>query len=99
MCATTPHAQHQLLQELADEIEKLDLKMNTSKTKMMMENDTPIYVNNTQIENIESYAYLRQSNKTREKHQGKEIQIRITVDGQQDSQSTATSSRVALKHA
>ena len=29
--------------------------MNKSKTKVTMENVTPIYVNNTQIENIESY--------------------------------------------
>ena len=47
-----------MLQELADESENQDLKMN--KTKVMMETDTPIYVNNTQIENFESYIYLGQ---------------------------------------
>ena len=26
-----------------------------------MENDAPIYVNNTQIENVDSYIYLRQN--------------------------------------
>ena len=39
-----------------------------------MENDTPIYVNNTQIEKIESYIYLGQRYSTREKNQ-----IRITA--------------------
>ena len=35
--------------------------MNMSKTKVMMEKDTPIYVNNTQIENVylgHSYSYI-----------------------------------------
>ena len=44
-----------MLQELADESKNHGLKMNMSKTKMMMENDTPTYVNNTQIDNVESY--------------------------------------------
>ncbi|KAK2191839.1 hypothetical protein NP493_44g07037 [Ridgeia piscesae] len=40
-----------MLQELADESANQDLKV-------MMENDTQIYVNNTRIENVESYIYL-----------------------------------------
>ena len=45
-----------MLQELADERENQGLMtMNKSKTKVMMENDTPVYVNNTQIE---IYIYL-----------------------------------------
>ena len=51
--ANTPH--EQMLQESAEESENQGLKMNKSKTK---ENDTPIYVNSTQIENVESYIYL-----------------------------------------
>ena len=52
ICANIPY--EQMLQELADESENQGLKMNKSKTKVMMENDTPIYyVNNTQIENVE----------------------------------------------
>ena len=47
-----------MLQELADESDKQGLKMNKSKTKVMMK--THIYVNNTQIENVESYIYLGQ---------------------------------------
>ena len=49
-----------MLQELADESKNQGLKMNKSKTKVMIENDTPIYVNNTQVEKVESYTYLRQ---------------------------------------
>ena len=54
--------------------------MNMSKTKVMMENDNAIYVNNTQIENI----YPGQSYTSRDKNQDKEMQRRITqyVQGQ-----------------
>ena len=68
-----------MLQELADESKNLGLKMNKSKTMVMMENDTPIYVNNTQIENVEGYIYLGQMYSTRDKIQDKEIQRRITA--------------------
>ena len=68
-----------MLHELADESIKHGLKMNKSKTKVMMENDPPIYVNNTQIENVESYIYLGQRYRTRDKNQDKEIQRRITA--------------------
>ncbi|MEG7522671.1 MAG: hypothetical protein M3H12_06170 [Chromatiales bacterium] len=47
-----------MLQEQADDSENQGLKMNSSKTKVMLENDTPIYVNTTEIENVESYVYL-----------------------------------------
>ena len=43
--------------------------MNKSKTKVMMETDTPMYVNNTEIENVESYIYLGQRYSTRDKNQ------------------------------
>ncbi|KAK2162845.1 hypothetical protein NP493_1498g00003 [Ridgeia piscesae] len=45
----------------------------------MMKNDTTIYVNNTQIEDVESYIYLGQRYSTRDKNQDKKIQRRITV--------------------
>ena len=38
-----------MLQELADQSENQGLNMNKSKTKVMMESDTPIYVNKTEI--------------------------------------------------
>ncbi|KAK2175423.1 hypothetical protein NP493_734g02017 [Ridgeia piscesae] len=64
----------------------------------MMENDTPVYVNNTQIENVESYICLEPRYSTRDKNQDKEIQRKSRLDGQH-SPSTATSSKVTLEHA
>ena len=58
-----------------------------SKTKVMMKNDTPVYVNNTQIENVESYVCLGQRYSTRDKNQDKEE----SRPGGQHSLSTATS--------
>ena len=60
ICANTPHELQHILQELADESNNQNLKMNKSKTKVMMENYTPMYVNNTQTENVESYIYMGQ---------------------------------------
>ncbi len=77
ICANTPHELQQMLPELDDESEDHVLKMNKSKAKVMMENDTPIHVNNTQIENVESSIYLGQRYSTRDKNQDKEIQRRI----------------------
>ena len=74
------HMNHtQMLQELADESENQDLKKNKSKTKPMMENDKPIYVNNIHIENVESYIYLGQRYTTRDKNLDNEIHRRITA--------------------
>ena len=77
ICANIPHELQQMLQELADESDNQGLKMNKSKTKVMMESDIPIHVNNTQIENFESYFYMGQRYSTRDKKQDKEIQRRI----------------------
>ena len=71
----TPQELQQMQQELADESENQGLKMNKSKTKVMMENDIPLYVNNIQIENIESHLGQRYS--IRDKNQHKEIQRKI----------------------
>ena len=79
MCANTPHELEQMLQELPDHSENQGLKMNESKTKEMMETDTPILVNNTQIENVESNIYLEQRYSTRDEKQDKEIQRRIAA--------------------
>ena len=65
-----------MLQELADESENHRLKINKSKTKVMKENNTPIYVYKTQIENVESYIYMGQRYSTRDKNQDNEIQRR-----------------------
>ena len=87
-----------MLQKLVDESGNQGLKMNKSQTKVIMETDTPVYVNNTQIENAESYIYLGQIYSTRDKNQGKEIKKKSRPDGQH-SPSTATSSWVTLQHA
>ena len=68
ICANTPHEQQQMLQELDDESENQGLKMIKTKTKVMMEKDTPVHVNNPQIENVESYTYMRQRYSTRDKN-------------------------------
>ena len=68
--ANTPHELQQMLQELADESDNQGLKMNMSKTKVMMETDTPIYVNN---------IYLEHRYSTWHRNKDKEIQIRITA--------------------
>ncbi|KAK2187005.1 hypothetical protein NP493_181g06007 [Ridgeia piscesae] len=39
----------------------------------MTENDKPIYINNTQIENVESYVDMGQRCSTRDKNQDNEI--------------------------
>ena len=68
-----------MLQELADESENLGLKTKTSKRKRIMENDTPICVKNTQIENFERYIHLGQIYSTIYQNHDKEIQRRITA--------------------
>ena len=70
-----------MLQELADKSENQGLKMNKSKTRVMMENDKPTYVNKTQIEIDESYIDLGQRYSTRNKQNKKikENQRRITT--------------------
>ncbi|KAK2188299.1 hypothetical protein NP493_136g00012 [Ridgeia piscesae] len=59
---------------------------------------TPLYFNNTQIENAESYICLGHKYRTKDKNQDKEIKEKSRPDGQH-SPSTATSSRVTLEHA
>ena len=46
----------------------------------MMETDTPTYVNNILIENVESYIYLGQRYSTRDKNQVKKIKRRIKAE-------------------
>ena len=77
--ANTSQELQQMLQVLADENENQGLRMNKSKTKVMMEIHTPIYINNTQIYDVESYIYLGQRHSTRDKDQDNEIQRRITA--------------------
>ncbi|KAK2169945.1 hypothetical protein NP493_1169g00005 [Ridgeia piscesae] len=63
----------------------------------MMESETPIYVNNTQIENVESYIYLGQRYSNRDTNQDRRFKEESRPGGQH-SPNTATSSRVTLEH-
>ena len=71
MCTNTLYALQQMIQELADESENQGLRMNKSKIKVMIEKNTPLHVNNTQIVNVEIYIYLCQRCSTRDKNQVK----------------------------
>ena len=53
--ANTPHERQQPQKEVADESANQGLKINKSWIKVIIENDIPINVNYTQIENFESY--------------------------------------------
>ncbi len=55
----------------------MGLKMNITKTKVMVVDNTPINVNNVLIENVPGYVYLGQHYTLKEKNQDKEIQRRI----------------------
>ena len=61
-----------MLQESADQTDNQGLKMNKSKTKVIMETDN-------QIENVESNIYMGQKHSTSDKNQDNEIQRRITA--------------------
>ena len=68
--------------------------MNMSKTKVMMEIDTQIYVNNTQIENVRSRSRSTwDRDKAPEKTMTRRFKEQSWPDGQH-SPNTATSSRV-----
>ena len=97
ICANTPHELQQMLLELADKGENQVLKMNKSKTKVMMENDRPIYVNNTQLENVESYTYLDRDITPETKTKTRRFKEDSWLDGQH-SPSIATYSKVTLGH-
>ena len=52
LCTETPQELQQMLQELSDESRQMGLKMNITKTKVMVVDNTPINVNNVLIENV-----------------------------------------------
>ena len=56
LCTETPQELQQMLQELSDESRQMGLKMNVTKTKVMVVYNTPINVNNVLIENIPGYV-------------------------------------------
>ena len=56
LCIETPQELQQMLQELSDESRRMGLKMNIAKTKVMVVDNTPIYVNNVLIGNVQGYV-------------------------------------------
>ena len=79
LCTETPQELQQMLQELSDESRQMVLKMNITKTKVMVVDNTPINGNNVLIENVPGYVYLGQHYSLKEKNQDKEIQRRIVA--------------------
>ena len=77
LCTETPQELQHMLQELSDESRRMDLKMNITKTMVMVVDNTPINVNNLLIKNVPGYVYLGQHYSLKEKNQDKEIQRRI----------------------
>ena len=77
LCTETPQELQQMLQELSDESRRMGLKMDITKPKVMVVDNTPINVNNVLIENVPGYMYLGQHYSLKEKNQDKEIQRRI----------------------
>jgi len=65
---------------------------------VIKENNTPIYVNNTQIENVESHIYLGQRYSTIEKTKTRILKEESQADGQH-LPSFPSSSRITLEHA
>ena len=68
-----PHELQHMLRGLAEESES-GSEDEQVEHKGDDGNYTPIYVNKTQIENVESYIQLGQRYSTRDKHQDNEIQ-------------------------
>ena len=77
LCTETPQELQQMLQELSDESRQMGVKMNITKTKVMVVDNTAINVNNVLIENVPGYVYLGQHYSLKEKNQDKEIQRRL----------------------
>ena len=72
LCTETPQELQQMLQELSDESRQMGLKMNITKTKVMVVDNTPINVNNVLIENVPGNVYLGQHYSLNEKNQDNE---------------------------
>ena len=86
-----------MLHELADESKNQGLNVNKSKTKVIMENDTSMYVNKTQrtLKTTSTWNSDTASEKTTKTRRFKDE----SRSGGQHSPNTATSSRVTLEHA
>ena len=57
-----------MLQEVSDESNKMGLKMNIAKTKVMAVDNTSINMNDVLAENVEDYFYVGQHYSLKEMH-------------------------------
>ena len=79
LCTETPQELQQMLQELSDESRRMGLKMNITKTKVMVVDNTPINVNNVLIENVPGHVYLGQHYSLKEKNQDTPLIVQQTA--------------------
>ena len=78
-----------------DESENQGMKMNKSKIKVMMENDTPVHVNNLRSRTVKATYIWDRDTSPETKTKTLRFKEESRPDGQH-SPSTATSSRVTL---
>ena len=87
-----------MLHELDDESENQGLKMNKLKTKMMMENDTPIMSTTLRSRTLKVTSTWDSDTAPETKTKTRRFKEESWPDGQ-NSQSSSTSSRVTLDNA
>lgn len=68
-----------MLQELNEESQRVGLKMNISKTKIMSPVNAQIYIDNSVIENVKEYNYLGHVISLGRENQSREISRRIKL--------------------
>ena len=98
LCTETPQELQQMLQELSDESRRMGLKMNITKTKVMVVDNTPINVNNVLIENVQGYVYLGQHYSLKERTRTKRYNEESWQAGRH-TPNTGTSSKATLPSA
>ena len=97
ICANAPHELQQILHELADESDNQGLKMNKSKTKVMMKTDQ--YMSTTlRSRTLTATSTWDRDTAPETKTKTRRFKEESRPDGEH-SPSTATSSRVTLEHA
>ena len=87
-----------MLQEFADESDNQDLKMNKSKTKVMMKNDTPLCQQHLDRERRKLHLPGTEIDNQRQKTKKRRFKEESRPDGQHSPCSTI-SSMLTLEHA
>lgn len=73
------HELSDMLKQLNDAAREIGLKMNITKTKIISNTEEPIYIDGTQLENVEEYIYLGHAIKIGKENQTAEIKRRIRL--------------------